>query len=72
MILSGGIKILICVFFIGNQVTSHESCSQFRRKENVTVDQNQCLWENFSEPQPMKSCLQSCWDNATVRTITQK
>ena len=63
IMISEGLKILIWVFFIGNDVASQESCSQFRRKENVLVDQNQCVWKNFSEPKPTKHCLQSCWDN---------
>ena len=59
---------LLCLWFTAIATASDESCCQFRRKENITLDQNQCQWENYTEPQLIKRCLKSCSENAGVRT----
>ena len=42
-------------------VLSGESCYKFRRLVNVTIDTDQCLWENYTEPKSKMSCIE-CYD----------
>ena len=48
---------------------SGESCYQYRSKANVTIDTDQCLRQNYTEPKTKRSCVQSCINKATVRTV---
>ena len=48
---------------------SGESCYQYRSKANVTIDTDQCLWQNYTEPKTKRFCLQSCINSVTVRTV---
>ena len=59
--------ILIMVIFTVQ--CSGESCYQYRSKANVTIDTDQCLWENYTEPKTKRFCLKSCFENDTVRTF---
>ena len=46
---------------------SEESCYLYRRKGNVTIDTDQCLWESFTESEGKLFCLESCFNNSMVR-----
>ena len=59
--------ILIMIIFAVQ--CSSESCYQYRRKANVTIDTDQCLWENYTEPKSKRFCLESCFEKATVRIV---
>ena len=48
---------------------AEEGCYQYRRKGNVTIDTEQCLWKNSTEPKPKRLCLESCFKNDTVRNV---
>ena len=62
--------VLVIIFIKNCAVLSGERCYQYRRKANVTLDTDQCLWENYTEPKTKRYCLESCFENATVRTNT--
>ena len=51
-----------------NAVSSDEGCYEYRRKGNVTIDTDQCLWQNYTESKPKRFCLDTCFENDTVRT----
>ena len=59
--------ILIIIMFTVN--CSGESCYQFKGIENVTIDTDQCLWQNYTEPRTKRFCLNSCIKSATVRIV---
>ena len=63
------VSICLCllIFALECVTCSEEGCYQYRRKANVTIDTDQCLWENYTEPNPKKFCLESCFQNKTVR-----
>ena len=44
-----------------------ETCYRLRVKLNVTIDTDQCLWQNCTEPKPKRFCLDVCIENASVR-----
>ena len=41
-----------CLTIIAVKYTtgSPDDCYQYRRKANVTIDTDQCLWQNYTEP----------------------
>ena len=62
--------LLLSVFFSSLAVSNaEEGCYQYRRKDNVTIDTDQCLWKNYTEPKTKRYCLESCFKNNTVRTL---
>ena len=63
--------VLLCSFcliaFAVNYVAlSEESCYRFRGKTNVTMDTDQCLWQNCTDAKTKIFCLESCFKNVTV------
>ena len=58
--------ILIIISTANYMVTSDEGCYQYRRKGNVTIDTDRCLWQNYTEPKPKRLCLDICFENDTV------
>ena len=70
IMLHGAKTVLITIVFVVH--CSGENCYQYRRKAYVTIDTDQCLWENYTEPKPKRFCLESCFDNVTVRTENNK
>ena len=65
--LQGAKTILITIVFAVH--CSGENCYQYRRKAKVTIDTDQCLWENYTEPKTKRFCLDACFDNDMVRTL---
>ena len=61
------VYIFLITLLVRYTVHSEESCYQYRRKANVTLDTDQCLWQNFTEQKLKRHCLQSCINNNTVR-----
>ena len=59
--------VLLIFFTAGYTKCLEESCYQYRRKGNVTIDTDQCLWQNYTESKPKRVCLESCFENITVR-----
>ena len=53
-------------FDVNYAALSEESCYRFRGKANVTIDTDQCLWENYTEPKMKIVCLECCLQNASV------
>ena len=55
------------VLALENVTCSPDDCYQYRRRGNVTMDTDQCLWENYTEPESKRFCLDACFENAMVR-----
>ena len=60
------------IFVVKSEALSEEGCYQYRRKANVTMDTDQCLWQNYTQPQLKTLCLASCFKNDAVSTIRLK
>ena len=60
---------LACLTIIALEYTtgSPDDCYQYRRKGNVAIDTDQCLWQNYTEPKTKRFCLDACFENETVR-----
>ena len=65
-------SVCFIAFTVHYMVLSEESCYQHRRKANVTIDTDQCLWENYTEPQMKRFCLDSCFENDTVTQVIHR
>ena len=62
---------LFIIWNLHPAVTSDESCYQYRRKSNVTIDTDQCSYGNYTEPKTKRFCLDSCFGNDSVRDKTR-
>ena len=59
---------ILLIFCAANYTaTSEDGCYQYRRKGNVTIDTDQCLCENYTEPKTKRLCLDVCFENSMVR-----
>ena len=61
-------SMFLIIFAVKYTACLDESCYLYRRSVNVTIDTDQCLWENYTEPKTKRFCLESCFNNDTVRT----
>ena len=64
------VSLCLIAFTVNYAALSEESCYRFRGKANVTIDTDQCLWENYTEPKMKRVCLERCLQNASVRSWT--
>ena len=69
MLLQGEWTLVLIVFTVNDAALS-EDCKQFKEKENVTIDTDQYLWQTYPESKPRRFCLESCFNNDKVKTVT--
>ena len=61
------LSVIVFVWTIEYAVYSEEGCYQFKTKRNVTIDTDQCMWQNYTEPKTKRFCLEFCINNNAVR-----
>ena len=42
-------SLCLIAFIVNYAALSEESCYRFRGKANVTIDTDQCLWQNYKQ-----------------------
>ena len=61
------VSLCLMAFIVNYAALSEEPFFRFRGKANVTIDTDQCLWQNYKQKQIKRFCLESCLKNDTVR-----